>query len=152
MVDSGTLSMDETSAGSNLDLGYGAWIGFWLQLIVLGACALLGAFYASADVDAGDYACGLILIVAALVLALMRLKARFDGRSADWADFVLVNDLRNLILAIVAFVILGLGGLIVAAGVDYGGLHNGGVALFVVSAVTVLLNIKRVFDNLDRHR
>ena len=48
------------------------------------------------------------------------------------------------------FVILALIGLFLAAGNEYGGLHNGGLALFVVSGAAIFLNLKHVFDIHDR--
>jgi hypothetical protein len=144
--------MARTGTNQPAELGYGAWIGFWLQLIILGLFVVIGAFFASADSDPGDYSCGMLLILASLALAFMRLKARLDGSAIDWS-YLLVDDIANLIAIIVIFVILGLAGLFAAASIDSGGLHDGGVALFVASALAVFLNMKRVFDNLERrHR
>ena len=134
------------------ELGICAWIGFWAPLVVLGVLTVLGAFFASANSAPGDYTCGLVLSFAAIALAFMRLKSRFDGAAADWASFLLVDDLPNLVAVIVVFAVLGLAGLIVAAGVGHGGLHVGGVALFVASGLAVFLSLKHVFDNLDRQR
>jgi hypothetical protein len=132
------------------ELGIGAWLAFWVQLVVLGFLAIVGAFFASADAAPGDDVCGLILSVAAVLLAFLRIKRRFDGSPAGWGSFLLVDDTANLVLIVIVFVILGLGGIFVAAAVGEGGLYVGGVALFAVSALAVLLSIKRVFDNLDR--
>jgi hypothetical protein len=143
--------MAQSRAGQAPDeLDFGAWIAFWVQLVVLGFIAILGAFFASADAAPGDYACGLILSIAAFALAFLRIKGRFDGGSLDWAGFLPVDDVANLVLAIVVFVVLGLAGIFVAAAVGEGGLYAGGVALFVVSTIGILLSMKRVFDNLDR--
>lgn len=143
--------MNQSSVGPGQgELGVCAWIGFWAQLVVLGFLAVLGAFFASASNAPGDYACGLALGLAALALAFMRLKSRFDGGPADWAGFLLVDDMPNLVAVIVVFAVLALAGLFGAAYFDHGGLHNGGVALFVASALAVFLSLKHVFDNLDR--
>jgi len=143
--------MDPTSdARETNDLSMCAWIGFWAEFAVLGLFAVLGAFFASGDGAPGDYACGLILSLAAIALAFMRLKSRFDGDAADWASFLLVDDLANLLVVIVIFTILGLTGLFTAAGFDHGGLHDAGVALFVTSGLAVFLSLKHVFDNFDR--
>lgn len=143
--------MEQSRAGlKSAELGLCAWIGFWAQLVVLGVLAVLGAFFASNNSAPGDYACGLGLSLAALALAFMRVKNRFDGGAADWAGFLLVDDLPNLVAVIAVFAVLGLGGLLVAAGVSHGGLHVGGVALFVASGLAVFLSLKHVFDNLDR--
>ena len=131
-------------------LGYGAWIGFWLQLAALGIAAVLGAAFASADAAPGDYRCGLILSLAAIALGFLRLKSRFDGAAAGCCAGLLVDDFRNLTLVIAIFAALGLAGLFVAGGLAYGGLHDAGIALFVVSALVVLLSLKHVFDVSER--
>lgn len=144
-------SRDAGTAGGD-SMGYCAWFGFWGQFVVLFLLAVIGGLFASAGAAPGDYACGLILALAAIALAFMRLKAWFDGGSAGgWGNFLFVDDTANLILAIVVFIILGLGGALVASGAAYGGLQNGGIALFIVSAVGVLLSLKHVFDIRD-HR
>ena len=119
--------------------------------MLLGALAVIGAFFASADASPGDYACGMTLILAAVALAFLRLKARFDGPSGGWAGSLLVDDWANLTAVIVVFVILGLIGLFVAAAYEYGGLHIAGLALFVASGAAIFLNLKHVFDIHD-HR
>ncbi|MGD9615561.1 MAG: hypothetical protein AB7H90_09470 [Alphaproteobacteria bacterium] len=132
--------------------GAGAGLLAWGEFVLLGFLVLVGAFFASAAASPGDYACGMILILAALALAFLRLKARFDGAPGDWAGSLLVDDWANLTAVIVVFVVLGLAGLFLAAAYEYGGLHNAGIALFVVSGVAVFLNLKHVFDNHDRRR
>jgi len=142
--------MDEANAES--EPGLCAWIGFWAQLLVLGGCAVVGACFASEDSAPGDYTCGLLLSLAAIALAFMRLKNRFDGAAADWASFLLVDDMANLLAVIAIFAILGLIGLFTAAGFEGGGLHNAGVALFAASGLAVFLSMKHVFDTADRTR
>ena len=132
------------------ELGVCEWIGFWAQLIVLGFLAVLGASFASANNAPGDYPCGVALGLAAIALAFMRLKSRFDGGPADWTSFLLVDDMANLVAVIVVFTVLALAGLFAAARFDHGGLHDGGVALFVASGLAVFLSLKNVFDNLGR--
>src|SRR3954452_3628945 len=98
--------------------GAGAWIAGWGELVLLGFLALIGAFFASASADPGDYACGMILLMAAIALAFLRLKARLDdtsggrasggGASRGWAASLLIEDWANLTAFIVVFVILGL--------------------------------------------
>jgi hypothetical protein len=134
------------------EAGYGGWFGFWAELAILLILAVGGAFFASAEASPGDYACGLLLSLAAVALAFLRLKNRLDGGAAGWSGFLLVDDVGNLVAVVVVFAILALGGLLVAAGVDRGGLHNAGVALFVASGIAVFLSLKHVFDNLDRRR
>ncbi len=132
------------------EAGHGAWIAFWASLAVLFYLAVLGAFFASADRAPGDYACGLILSIAAIALAFMRLKNRFDGGQPGWASFLLVDGMANLAAVIVVFVVVGLAGLFIAAGMEHGGLHDAGIALFIASGIAVFLSLKHFFDGLDR--
>jgi low temperature requirement protein LtrA len=112
-------------------------------IIALGeAIVVTGATTAALDLDTTR--------IVALALAFLRLKSRFDGGPADWGSFLLVDDMPNLVAVIVVFVVLALAGLFVAARFDHGGLHDGGVALFIASGLAVFLSLKHVFDNLDR--
>ncbi|MGE0257789.1 MAG: hypothetical protein AB7H71_00320 [Alphaproteobacteria bacterium] len=141
--------------------GAGIRIVAWGEFLALAFLAIIGAFFASANASPGDYACGMILILASIALAFLRLKARFDASDAGapdrdaadgWAGSLLVSDWANLTVVIVVFVVLALLGLFLAAGFEYGGLHNGGLALFVVSGAAIFLNLKHVFDIHDRRR
>ena len=130
---------------------YWTWIVFWAQFAVLAVLAIVGAFWASQGAGPGDYSTGLWLSFAAVALAFMRLKQYFDAGRTDWPTFLFVDNMRNLIAAIVVFVIVALAGLFVAAGSD-GSLHNAGIALFAASGLAVFLTLKRVFDKLEeRH-
>jgi hypothetical protein len=129
---------------------YWAWFGFWAELVVLGLLAIAGGYFASHGGGSGDYATGLVLGVAAIALAFLRLKRRFDGAPTSWERFLLVDDTRNLALVIAVFVALGLVGLFVAAAEAGGSLHVAGVALFATSGLIVFLSLKNVFDTLDR--
>jgi hypothetical protein len=131
---------------------YWSWFGFWAELVVLGLLAIIGAYFAGQGGGPGDYAAGLILSLTAIILAFLRLKLRFDGGPTEWSQSLLVDDVRNLALAIAVFAILGLAGLFIAAGTQEGSLHIAGVALFVTSGLIVFLSLKNVFDNLDRRR
>jgi hypothetical protein len=142
----------EASEMNGFGREYWSWIAFWAQFVVLGLVAIVGAFFASQGGEPGDYACGLTLSLAAVALAFLRLKQRFDGGPADWQSFLLVDDIANLTLAIAVFTALGLAGLFIAAGSHEGSLHMAGVALFLASGITVFLSLKHVFDNLDRRR
>ncbi len=128
------------------------WLLLWLQFAVLGALAISGAGIASANTHPGDYACGLVLALAAIVLALLLVKRVFDGSRLDWAGLLLVDDMRSLALAVPLFALIGFAGLVLARAVDAGSLHAAGLALFLASAAIVLLDVKRVFDRLERER
>ena len=133
------------------DPAFWSWLGFWAQFLVLGLCVVIGAFAASQAASPGDYGSGIVLILGALALAFLRLKRRFDGGAAGWRDFLLVDDMTNLTVAIPLFAVIGLAGLFVARAWPNGSLHDAGLGLFVVSGVIVFLNIKRVFDRINSH-
>jgi len=123
-----------------------SWFGFWIQFLILGVLAVVGAFVASADARPGDYLCGLLLSLGAIALAFLRLKQRLDGKASGWGTFLLVDDMKHLALVIPLFTVIGLIGLFVANTWDNGAMHAAGLGLFVVSGVIVFLDIKHAFD------
>jgi hypothetical protein len=123
------------------------WFRFWVQFVVLAALTILG-LYIGSDGEPGDYATGLMLAVGAVLLAFLRLKAYFDGTSADWTGFLFVDKPAHLVVVIPLFTVIALAGLFIAAG-EPGSLQNAGVALFVVCGLIIFLSLKRVFDKLD---
>ena len=129
---------------------YWSWFGFWAELVVLAALAILGAYFAGRGGEPGDYTTGLTLFFAAIALGFLRLKRRLDGGPTRWERFLLVDDARNLALVIAVFVVLALAGLFIAAAEAQGSLYIAGVALFATSGVIVFLSLKNVFDTLDR--
>ena len=126
-----------------------SWLGFWLEVLVLSVLAIVGAFAASAADRPGDYTCGMALSLGAIALAFLRLKRRLDGNGSGWADFLLVDDMRNLALVIPLFTVIGLAGLFVAHGWENGAMHSAGIALFIVSGAIIFLDMKRVFDRIE---
>ena len=144
--------MNETGARpDNAERAFWSWLGFWGQFLVLGVLAVIGAFVASANQRTGDYQCGLLLSIAAIALGFMRLKHQLDGGASGWANFLLVDDMKGLALVIPLFVIIGLAGLFLAHAWEAGAMHAAGVGLFGISGVIVFLDIKNVFDRLDRN-
>lgn len=125
---------------------YRAWLAFWVQLAVLAFLAILGLYFAGQGDEPGDYACGLILAVAAIVLAALRIRNQLDGSAGGWGSLLLVDDMPSLVLAIVLFTILALAGLIVGGTHRSVSVQDGGLALFVVSVLLVFLSVKRFFD------
>jgi hypothetical protein len=125
-----------------------SWLGFWIQFLILGVLAVIGAFVASEDARPGDYLCGMLLSLAAVALAFLRLKHRLDGGALGWGTFLLVDDMKHLALVIPLFAIIGLAGLFIAHSWESGAMHAAGLGLFVVSGAFVFLNIKRVFDRM----
>jgi hypothetical protein len=131
--------------------GFWLWLGFWAQFLILGLFVAIGAFTASQANGPGDYISGMLLILGALGLAFLRLKHRFDGGARGWCNFLLVDDMSNLVVAIPIFTVIGLIGLFLARAWTYGSLHDAGLGLFVVSGVIIFFDIKRVFDRLNSH-
>lgn len=124
------------------------WLLSWVELGILIVLALVGAFVA-ADQRPGDYACGLTLSFASLALAMLRIKARFDGEPAAWTEFLLVSNWPSMILAIIVFFGIALVGVLVAAGLS-GTFYSAGLALAGTSALAVFLSLKNVFDHENR--
>jgi len=142
--------MDETSGPFQRDdRGFAPWLAFWGQFLVLGVLAAAGAIFASRGGEPGDYGCGMALLVGAIALAFLRLKQHFDGAPYSWAEFLLVDDMKGLAVAIPLFTIVGLAGLFLAQAWQHGAPYVAGLGLFVASGVIVFLDMKRVFDRLD---
>ena len=141
--------MDETGRISD-EAGHAfcSWFGFWIQFLILAVLAVIGAFVASEDARPGDYLCCMLLSLAAVALAFLRLKHRLDGGASGWGTFLLVDDMKHLALVIPLFAIIGLAGLFIAHSWESGAMHAAGLGLFVVSGAFVFLNIKRVFDRM----
>jgi len=142
--------MDETSpTPDDADRAFWSWLVFWVQFVILGLLAVIGAFVASADAGPGDYQCGLLLSLGAVALAFLRLKHQLDGGALGWRNFLFVDDMKNLAVAIPLFAIIGLAGLFIAHAWESGAMHAAGLGLFVASGVIVFLDIKRVFDRMN---
>ncbi|HYZ40491.1 MAG TPA: hypothetical protein VE687_07675 [Stellaceae bacterium] len=144
--------MDSGRSPDNTDRTFWSWLGFWLQMLVLGVLVVVGAFAASAADRPGDYDCGLLLGIGAIALGFLRLKDRLDGRSAGLLEALLVDDMPNLALVIPLFIVIGLAGLFVAHAWESGAMHVAGVALFITSGAIIFLDIKHVFDRIDARR
>ena len=143
--------MDETGrTPDDVERAFWSWLGFWVQFLILGLLAVIGAFVASSDERPGDYQCGLLLSLAAIALGFLRLKHQLDGGTPGWGTFLLVDDMKNLVVAIVLFALIGLAGLFLAHAWESGAMHAAGVGLFGASGVIVFLNLKNVFDRMDR--
>jgi uncharacterized membrane protein len=126
-----------------------SWAGFWVQLVALGGCVVLGAFAASSPEQPGDYAAGIVLILSALALAFLRLKQSFDERPGQLHNFLFVDNLAGLAAVVPLFAVIGLAGLFIARAWPDGSLRDAGIVLFVVSALIVFLDIKQVFDHMS---
>jgi hypothetical protein len=131
------------------DRAFWSWLGFWLQFLVLGLLALIGVGFASLGSRPGDYPVGMLLALAAVILAFVRLKRHLDGDDTSWTGFLFVDDMANLAVAIPVFTVIGIVGLFVARDWAYGSLHVAGIGLFVACAIIIFLDIKHVFDRID---
>jgi hypothetical protein len=129
-----------------------SWLGFWLQFLILGIFAVVGAFAASRAARPGDYVCGILLMLSTVAFGFFRLKQHLDGGNNDWARMLLVDNMWNLALVIPLFAIIGLVGLFIAHAWENGAMHDAGVALFIASGVIIFLDIKRVYDRIDSDR
>jgi hypothetical protein len=148
-----SAKMDSTQqAPDNAERAFWSWLGFWLEILVLGVLAIIGAFAASGTARPGDYTCGMALSLGAIALASLRLKCRLDGNGSGWADFLLVGDMWNLALVIPLFTVIGLAGLFIAHAWADGAMHSAGIALFIVSGATIFLDMKHVFDRMEPPR
>ena len=147
MMDTG---MDDTGRiPDEAEHAFWSWLGFWIQFLILAVLTVIGAFVASDDERPGDYLCGLLLSLAAVALGFLRLKHRFDGGVSGWSAFLLIDDMKNLALAIPLFAVIGLVGLFVARAWESGAMHAAGLGLFVASGVIIFLDIKHVFDRMN---
>ena len=97
--------MDSTQqAPDNAERAFWSWLGFWLEILVLGVLAIIGAFAASGAARPGDYTCGMALSLGGTALAFLRLKCRLDGNGSGWADFLLVGDVVRTVATTTATV------------------------------------------------
>jgi hypothetical protein len=144
--------MESRRSPDNAERAFWSWLGFWLQMLVLGVLVVIGAFSASAADQPGDYDCGVLLGLGAIALAFLRLKDRLDGRSPELLEALLVDDMSNLALVIPLFTVIGLAGLFLAHAWESGAMHVAGVALFIASGAIIFLDIKHVFDRIDARR
>ena len=142
--------MDESPRPpESAERAFWSWLGFWVQILILAVLAVLGAFAASGAEHPGDYACGIILSLAAIALAFVRLKHRLDGGTPGLVDFLLVKDMWNLALVVPLFIVIGLVGLFIAHAWESGAMHAAGLALFVASGAIIFLDLKHVFDRIE---
>ncbi len=128
---------------------YWTWVGFWAQFIVLTGLAILGLVIAGSDAP-GDDTTGLLLAIAAVALAFMRLRLWFDGGASGWMAFLFVETPRGLLVVVPLFAVIALAGLFMGAGAS-GSLQTAGIALFIASGGVIFFSLKRVFDKLDAH-
>ena len=124
----------------------------WFGYAFLVMAAVLGLFTASGNVDGATYASGLGTFALAVLLIAVRMKRQLDGREVGflWAA-VAARDTDTLLVSIALLTVLGLVGAILAATVG-GALYGEGLALFIVCAGFIFLDIKRYFDQREQGR
>jgi hypothetical protein len=145
--------MDQPTRFPDIDAReFRAWLAFWVQLAILVLLAIVGLYFAAQGDEPGDYAIGLILAIAAIVLAALRVGSRLGGDTGGWGALLLVDNMPSLVTAIVVFIVLGLAGLIIGGTHRSVSVQDGGLALFVVCVLLVFFSMKRFFDRLETHR
>ncbi|MGH7098362.1 MAG: hypothetical protein ACREE4_11965 [Stellaceae bacterium] len=148
----GAAPADEEAARmrAETDREFVAWLRFWVQLAILAALTIGGAFYASQSDQPGGYQCGLVLAIVAFLLILALVKRRLDGAPGDLASTLLVNDTNGLSVVVPLLAAAAIGGLVLAANDPPGPLYIFGLALFGASVLAILWQIKHVYDRTDR--
>ena len=121
----------------------------WLGYIFLGGAAVLGLFTASGADDEATYASGLATFAVAAVLIAWRMKQQFDGREVGFLLPVSAAGSDTLFVTIFVLAALGLAGVILAATVG-GTVYGIGIALFIITAAFIFIEIKSYFDRRER--
>ncbi|HJU19566.1 MAG TPA: hypothetical protein VJ770_24190 [Stellaceae bacterium] len=137
-------------SGQRGDPTFLAWLRFWAQLVILAALTIFGAAVASNAQETQNYQAGMMLAVAAFALLLLLVKRRLDGESDNLFSLVLVDDISGLWLVVPLFTIAALIGIIIAGIFQFGTWYIFGLGLFGASVIAILLQIKHVFDRIDR--
>jgi hypothetical protein len=128
-----------------------AWrlVAPWLGYVFLGAAALLGLFTASGADDAATYASGLATFAVAASLIAWRMKRQLDGYEVGFLLPVAVSSSDALLVTIAVLGAMGLAGAVLAATVG-GTVYGIGLALFIICAAFIFIEIKRYFDGRER--
>jgi hypothetical protein len=133
-------------------LGAGAvWrmVAPWLGYAFLAVAAVLGLFTASGAGDRATYASGLATVAIAALLIAWRMKQQFDGVEVGFLLPVSAAGPDTLFVTLVVLGVLGLAGAILAATVG-GTVYGIGIALFIIAALFIFIEIKRYFDRRER--
>lgn len=131
--------------------GREAWrlVAPWLGYVFLGAAALLGLFTASGADDQATYASGLATFAVAASLIAWRMKRQLDGYEVGFLLPVAVANADALLVTIAVLGAMGLAGATMAAAVG-GTVYGIGMALFIICAAFIFIEIKRYFDRRER--
>jgi len=124
-------------------------IGPWLGYVFLAFAALLGLFTASGAADRATYVAGMLTFAIAVAVIAMRAKRQLDGAEVGFLLPISPSDADTLVVTIAILGVLGLAGGALAATVG-SALYGIGLALFLVCALLIFIEIKRYFDRIDR--
>jgi len=124
-------------------------IGPWLGYVFLAFVAVLGLFTASGASDNATYVVGMLTFAIAVAVIAIRAKRQLDGAEIGFLLPISVAGPDTLLVTIAILGVLGLVGGALAATVG-GTLYGIGLALFVVCAALIFIEIKRYFDRIDR--
>jgi hypothetical protein len=127
-----------------------AWrlVAPWLGYAFLAAALVLGLFTASGASDRATYDSGLAAVAIAAILVAWRMKQQLDGRDIGFLVPVTPADSDTLLVTIAILAVLAVVGGVLAATVG-GTLYGIGLALVLVSAAFIFVEIKRYFDRRD---
>lgn len=125
------------------------WFAPWILAGVLVLVFAGGLWSASDAVDDGTYAVGLAAALLALLALIWELRAALGSGLGDVASRLLVDDEASLIVLIALFVVLALGGLVLAARSPSVAASGAGYGLFGFGLVFVFANLKHYFDRRD---
>lgn len=136
------IAAQEAPAGAGA-----AWrlVAPWLGYGFLGGAAVLGLFTASGAEDDATYASGLATVAIAALLIAWRMRQQLDGRDIGFLLPVAAAGSDTLFVTIAVLAALGLAGAILAATVG-GTVYAIGIALFIIAALFIFIEIRRYFD------
>ncbi len=126
-------------------------VGPWLGYVALAAAGIFGLFTASAGPDGATYDTGLATFAIAVAVIAIRAKRQLDGAEIGFLLPISPAGADTLCVTVALLAVLGLVGGALAASVG-GALYGTGLALFLVCAAIIFIEIKRYFDRLDRAR
>lgn len=130
----------------------GRWYAPWALAVVLVLIFLGGLWTASAAVDDGGFAVGLIGALLALAGLIWELETGLSGRPFALASSLTVDDEVSLLVLIVVLSVMAIGGLILSADGGSAIASGAGYGLALFSIIFIFANLKHYFDVRDSHR
>jgi hypothetical protein len=120
----------------------------WFGYAFLALAGVLGLFTASGTADSATYASGMATFALAAVLVAWKLRRQFDGGEPGFLLPTVADNPDLLLVTIALLTVLGIVGAVLAATVG-GTIYRIGLALFLVCAAFIFIEIKRYFDRAD---